>query len=57
MRNSIVCGIAYTIRHLPNLYYAIIIDGAQDISGQEQKVICLHYIDDALMPYEQWIGL
>ena len=53
MRNSIVCGIAYTIRHLPNLYYAIIIDGAQDISGQEQKVICLHYIDDALMPYEQ----
>lgn len=57
MSNSIVRGIADTIRNLPILQYAIIIDGTQDISGQEQESICLRYVDNDLIPHEDFIGL
>lgn len=57
MSNSIVSGIADTIRDLPVLQYAVIMDGTQDISGQEQESICLHYVDNDLKPHEEFIGL
>jgi len=57
MSNSIVRGIADTIRDLPIVQYAIIIDGTQDISGQEQESICLRYSDNDLNPHEEFFGL
>lgn len=32
-------------------------DGTQDISGQEQESICLHYVDNDLKPHEEFTGL
>lgn len=57
MSDSIVSEIAHTIRQLPVLQYAVIMDGTQDISGQEQESICLGYVDADLKPHEEFIGL
>ena len=57
MSNSIVSGIADTIRDLPVIQYAVIMDGTQDISGQEQESICLRYVDNDLKPHEEFIGM
>lgn len=32
-------------------------DGKQDISGEEQESICLHYVNNDLKPHEEFIGL
>lgn len=37
--------------------YSIIIDGAQDLSGNEQEAICLHYLDSDLLPHEDLVCL
>ena len=37
MSNNIVSGIADTVRDLPVLLYAVVMDGIQDMSGQEQE--------------------
>ena len=57
MSNSIVSGIADTIRDLPVTQYAVIMDGTQDIFGQEQESICLRYVDNDLKPHEEFIGM
>uniref|UniRef100_A0A8C6NYU6 DUF4371 domain-containing protein n=1 Tax=Nothobranchius furzeri TaxID=105023 RepID=A0A8C6NYU6_NOTFU len=57
MSTNIVRGIADTIRAQPVLHYAVIMDGTQDISGQEQESICLRYVDKDLKPHEEFIGL
>lgn len=57
MSNNFVSGIADTIRDLPVLQYAVITDGTQGISWQEQESICLWYVDNDLMPDEEFIGL
>ncbi|KAK0144414.1 hypothetical protein N1851_017198 [Merluccius polli] len=57
MSNNIVIGIADTIRDLPVIQYAVIMDGTQDISGQEQESICLRYVDNDLKPHEEFIGI
>ena len=57
MSHSVVCGIADTSGNLPIRQYAIIIDGTQDISGQEQESIWLCYIDKDLIPHEEFIDL
>lgn len=50
-------GIADTIRCLPVTQFALIVDGTQDISGQEQESVCLHYVDHDLNPHEEFIGM
>ncbi|KAJ1089934.1 hypothetical protein NDU88_003074 [Pleurodeles waltl] len=37
--------------------YAVIVDGTQDISGQEQESFCICYTDQDLYPHEHFIGL
>ena len=57
MSNNTVSGIADTIRDLPVLQYAVIMDGTQDIFRHEQESICLRYVDNDLKPHEEFIGL
>lgn len=57
MSISIVSGMADTIRQLPVLQYAVIMDGTHGISWQEQESICLCYVDNDLKPHEEFIGL
>jgi hypothetical protein len=38
------------------IYFAIIVDGTIDISGNHQESICLRYIDKDLQPHEEFIG-
>ncbi|XP_069482144.1 zinc finger MYM-type protein 1-like [Ambystoma mexicanum] len=37
--------------------FAVIVDGTQDISGQEQECFCIRYVDQDLWPHEDFIGL
>lgn len=37
--------------------FAVIVDGTQDISGQEQQSICIRYVDADLQPNECFMGL
>ncbi|KAK0152297.1 Zinc finger MYM-type protein 1 [Merluccius polli] len=38
------------------MQYSIIIDGTQDVSG-EQESICIRYVDQDLVPHEVFVGL
>ena len=53
MTKNIVSGVADTIRDLPVIQYAIIMDGTQDIPGQEQDNT---YVDNGQKPHEEFIG-
>ena len=57
MSKDIIRGIADTIRCLPVTQFALIVDGTQDISGQEQESVCLRYVDHDLNPHEEFIGM
>uniref|UniRef100_A0A3Q3EIY1 DUF4371 domain-containing protein n=2 Tax=Kryptolebias marmoratus TaxID=37003 RepID=A0A3Q3EIY1_KRYMA len=57
MSNEIIRRIAETIRCLPVTQFALIVDGTQDISGQEQESVCLRYVDHDLNPHEEFIGM
>lgn len=57
MGNTVVRGIATSIRTLPVVQYSIIIDGTQDIEGKEQESVCLRYVNHDLVPHEVFIGL
>lgn len=37
--------------------YGLIVDGTQDISKSEQISICLRYVDEDLLPHEEFVGL
>ena len=37
--------------------FATIVDGTQDISGNEQESICIRYVDEKLNVVEAFIGL
>jgi len=39
------------------LFYAIMVDETTDCSNQEQVVLVLHWVDDALVVHEEFIGL
>lgn len=56
MANSVIRGTANIVQGLPNLQYSIIINGTQDVSGVEQKAICIHHVDHNLVPHEYFIG-
>ena len=36
--------------------YSVMLDGTQDISGQEQEVICIRYLDDKFNANKVLIG-
>ena len=55
--NTIVKGIAATIRSLPVVQLSVIMDGTQDILGKEQISICFRYVDQDLVPQEVFVGL
>lgn len=55
--NIIVRGIASTIRSLPVVQFSIIMDGTQDIQGKEQVSVCLKYVENDLVPQEEFVGL
>ena len=38
-------------------YFTIMADETADISNQEQLVICLRWVDEALQPQESFVGL
>ncbi|XP_061561827.1 BAH and coiled-coil domain-containing protein 1 isoform X3 [Phycodurus eques] len=57
MSSSIIRKIADEIRSLPVLQYSIIIDGTRGVSGVEQEVMCLRYVDKDLLVHEDFIGL
>ena len=40
-----------------NTYFAVIADGTQDVSGQEQESICLRHVDSDLYVHEDFVGL
>ena len=40
-----------------NEFFAVIADGTQDISGQEQESFCLRHVDSDLYVHEDFIGL
>ena len=42
---------------LNNKQFALIIDGTQDISGEEQISVCLRHVDDSLDVHEDFVGL
>lgn len=39
------------------LQYSIIIDGTQDITGKEKESIYFRYVDNDLVPHEDFVGL
>lgn len=57
MANTVLRTISSTLHALPKLQFSIIMDGVQDISGSEQESICLRYVDDDLLPHEDFIGV
>ena len=40
-----------------SIHYAIIVDGTQDCTCQEQESICIRYVDENLEPQEVFVGL
>uniref|UniRef100_A0A087XAH7 DUF4371 domain-containing protein n=1 Tax=Poecilia formosa TaxID=48698 RepID=A0A087XAH7_POEFO len=54
--NTIVREISACIQALLVLQYSLIIDGTQDISGQQES-ICLRFVDHDLVPQEVFVGL
>lgn len=50
-------GIASTIWSLPVVQFSIIMDGTQDIQGKEQVSVCLRYVENDLIPQEEFVGL
>lgn len=57
MGNSVLRNISKEIHEVSTLMYSIIIDGVQDLSGNEQEAICLRYVDSDLLPHEDFLGL
>ena len=37
--------------------FGIIIDGTQDIQGNEQESVCVRYVDDSFVVQEEMLGL
>ncbi len=44
-------------RNLQSSYYAIMADEVTDVSNCEQVAIVIRWVDDSLMPHEEYIGL
>ncbi len=44
-------------RNLQSSYNAIMADEVTDVSNCEQVAIVIHWVDDSLMPHEEYIGL
>lgn len=55
MANTIIQGISAEIRSV--VQFSVIVDGTQDISGDEQESVCLRYVDHDLFVYEEFVGL
>lgn len=36
--------------------FAVMVDGTQDINRQEQESICIRYVDEELLPHEDFVG-
>ncbi|CAH2319041.1 Hypothetical predicted protein [Pelobates cultripes] len=62
IQNEILKLLSHTVlrlirKQIGNNAFAIIVDGTQDISGQEQNNVCICYVDEDLYPHEDFIGL
>ncbi|CAH2276926.1 Hypothetical predicted protein, partial [Pelobates cultripes] len=62
IQNEILKLLSHTVlclirKQIGNNAFAIIVDGTQDISGQEQESFCIRYVDEDLYPHEDFIGL
>lgn len=55
MANTIIRGISAEIRSV--VQFSVIVDGTQDISGDEQESVCLRYVDHDLFVYEEFVGV
>ena len=53
--NAIVWGIVSKIRSLPVVQFSILMDGTEDVQGKEQISICLRYVDEDLVPQEDFV--
>ncbi|XP_072016938.1 zinc finger MYM-type protein 1-like [Amphiura filiformis] len=53
--NAAMRHVADVIRK--NKFYAVMVDGTQDITGAEQESICIRHVDDELNVHEDFIGL
>ena len=44
--------------HIRNAdFYCIMVDEATDVSNVSQLVLCIRWVDDELVPHEEFIGL
>ncbi|XP_053323828.1 zinc finger MYM-type protein 1-like [Spea bombifrons] len=62
IQNEILQLLSHSVLHLirkkiGNNAFAVIVDGTQDISGQEQESFCIRYVDQDFYPHEDFIGL
>lgn len=61
-QNEILSMFSHAIQHQivnaikKNTYFAIIIDGTQDIMGVEQESVCFRFVDEDLDPQEVFTG-
>ena len=53
--NAIIREIVNKVKNISNIF-SISVDGTKDISGIEQEVVCIRYIDENLLPQEDFLG-
>jgi hypothetical protein len=45
------------VKMVQPLQYSVIVDGTRDVSGIEQKAVCIRYVDSELIPHELFVGM
>ena len=55
MALHILCDIAKNIQSAE--IYSILVDETADTSNKEQMVLCMRWVDENLIPHEDFIGL
>ena len=55
LANSIVHEIAANVRRSGS--FAVMVDGMQDVAGKVQLFVCVRYIDEQLVPHENFVGM
>jgi hypothetical protein len=53
--NAIIREIVNKVKSISNIF-SISVDGTKDISGIEQEAVCIRYVDENLLPQEDFLG-
>jgi hypothetical protein len=56
LSHQVLRNIVTNIKHESG-HFAVIVDGTQDVSGNEQEAICLRHVDKHLDVHETFVGL